>query len=73
MSGCRLFNAKAILLEEQKWYYLTHSLEDKGVHTFPKGLCPKVNVMARLDFEFAYYDSAVRRFNHYTKRTPSSG
>ena len=31
----RLFNAKAILLEEQLWYYLTHSWEDKGVHTFP--------------------------------------
>ena len=26
----RLFNAKAILLEEQLWYYLTHSWEDKG-------------------------------------------
>ena len=43
----RLFNAKAILLEEQKWYYLTHSWEDKGVRTFPKGICPKVNVIAR--------------------------
>ena len=41
---CRLFNAKAIFLEEQYWYYLTHSWEDKGVHTFPKGICPKVNV-----------------------------
>ena len=42
----RLFNAKAILLEEQSWYYLTHSWEDKGVHSFPKGICPKVNVIA---------------------------
>ena len=24
--------------------YLTHSWEDKGVHTFPKGICPKVNI-----------------------------
>ena len=24
-----LFNAKYILLEEQLWYYLTHSWEDK--------------------------------------------
>ena len=47
---CRLFNAKAILLEEQLWYYLTHSWEDKGVHTFPKGICPKVNVIARLEY-----------------------
>ena len=35
---CRLFNAKAILLEEQLWNYLTHSWKDKGVHTFPKGI-----------------------------------
>ena len=66
----RLFNAKAILREEQYWCYLTHSWQDKGVHTFPKGICPKVNVIARLEYEFAYYDSAVHRFNHYTTRTP---
>ena len=64
----RLFNAKAILLEEQ--YYLTHSWDDKGVHTFPNGICPKVNVIARLEYELAYYDSAVHRFNHYTTKTP---
>ena len=39
-------------------------------HTFPKGICPKVNVIARLEYELAYYDSAVHRFNHYTTRTP---
>ena len=61
---CRLFDAKAIR------YYLTHSWEDKGVHTFPKSICPKVNVIARLEYELAYYDSAVHRFNHYTTRTP---
>ena len=64
-----LFNAKAIILEEEEWYYLTHSWEDKGVHTFPKGICSKVNVIARLEFELAFYDSAVQRFNHYTTRT----
>ena len=41
------------------FYYLTHSWEDKGVHTFPKGICPKVNVIARLEYELAYYDSAI--------------
>ena len=66
----RLFNAKAILLEEHLWYYLTHSWEDKGVHTFLKGICPKVNVIARLEYELAYYDSTAHRFNHYTTRTP---
>ena len=30
-----LFNAKAILLKEQHWCYLTISWEDKGVYTFP--------------------------------------
>ena len=65
----RLINAKAILLEEQQWYYLTHSWEDKRVHTFLKGICPKVNAIARLEYELAYYDSAVHCINHYTTRT----
>ena len=65
-----LFNDKAILQEEQYWCYLTHSWEDKRVHTFPKGICPKVNVIARLEYELAYYDSVVHRFNNYTTRTP---
>ena len=47
----RLFDAKSILLEEQQRYYLTHRWEDKGVHTFSKGICPKVIVKARLEFE----------------------
>ena len=29
-----------------------------------------MNVIVRLEFELAYYDSAVHRFNHYTARTP---
>ena len=38
-----LFSAKTIILEEQQWCYLTYCWEDKEVHTFPKGICPKVN------------------------------
>ena len=38
----------------------------KRVHTFPKGICLKVNVIARLAFELAYYNSAIKHFNHYT-------
>ena len=64
-----LFNAKAILLEEQQWFYLTNNWEDKGVHTFPTGIYPKVNVIVQLKYKLAYYDSAVHRFNHYTTRT----
>ena len=40
------------------------------VHALPKGICPKVNVIARLEYGLAYYDSALRRFNHYTTSTP---
>ena len=29
-----------------------------------------MNVIARLEHELVYYDSAVHRFNHYTTRTP---
>ena len=29
-----------------------------------------MNVIARLEYELAYNDSAVHRFNHYTTRTP---
>ena len=36
----------------------------RGVHTFSKGICPKVNVVAWLEYELAYYDYAVHRFNH---------
>ena len=49
-----LFNTQAIILEEQKWYYLTHSWEDKGVHTFLEIIFSKVNVIARAEFEHAF-------------------
>ena len=39
------------------------------MHTFLKGICLKGNVIARLGFELAYYDSVVYRYNHYTTRT----
>ena len=55
------------------WYYLTHRWEDKGVHTFPKGTCLKVNVIVWLEFKLTYYDPAVQHFNHYTTEIiPSS-
>ena len=54
-----LFNTKSNLLGE-----------DKGVHTFPNSICVKVNKIAELEFELAYYDSVVQRFNHYTTNIP---
>ena len=34
------------------------------IHTFPKGISPKVNVIALLEFELAYYDVAVQHISH---------
>ena len=44
---------------------------DKGVHAFPKGINPKVNVIAQLEFELAYYDVAVQYVSHYAMETLS--
>ena len=34
------------------------------MHTFPEDISPKVNVLPRMDFELAYYDSTVQHINH---------
>ena len=34
-----------------------------GVNIFPKGICPKVNAIARLESELIYYNSTVQHFN----------
>ena len=68
-------NTRYNLLSGKRWSVCisksqrTFSWEDKGVHTFPRGICPKVNVIALLEYELAYCESAVNRFNHYTTRT----
>ena len=54
--------------KERYWYYLTHRWKDKRVYIFPQSIYSKVNVIVRLEFELAYYDSIVYRFNHYTTR-----
>ena len=36
------------------YYNLTHSCVDEGVHTFPKGINPKVNVIIWLKFKLAH-------------------
>ena len=47
-----------------------NSWKDKGVHSFPKGISPKVNIIERLEFELAYSDSAFKHFIPYTTGTP---
>ena len=49
-----------IFVEEQQWYNLTHSWRDKGFHAFHKVICPKLNLIAQLKFELAYYDVTVQ-------------
>ena len=65
MAYCRLFNAKTIVIEEQFWYYLSHSLRDNWVYSFPKDSRRKVDVIIRLEFEIALYDIAVELFKPY--------
>ena len=38
---------------------------DKGLYTFLKDSCPKVNVIVQIDFELVYYDGAVQHLRHY--------
>ena len=39
-------------------------------HTFPRVICPKVNIIARLEFELVYYELTVQYISHYTMGTP---
>ena len=66
-----LFNAEAILVQEQPWYDLTHGWGDKGVQTFPSDVSPKVNIIEWKDFESAYFVAAVQHVNHHTSELPS--
>ena len=45
--------------------------ENKRVQIFLKGICSKVNIKARLEFEFTDYDIAVQHVSRYTTGTPS--
>ena len=39
---------------------------NKGVHTFPKGIGPKVNVIVKLEFQLVYYDATVQDLSQGT-------
>ena len=50
-------------------YYLTHNWDgDMRVHTFPKGISPKLNIIIImwLEFELDYCDDAFQHISHYT-------
>ena len=48
---------------------LINSWANKVVHSFHKGIRPKVNIIAWLGFELAYYNVAFQHINHYTTET----
>ena len=50
-----LFNANAILVKEQKCYYLTDRCVNKGNHTFPRSICQNAKVIAQLAFEHTFF------------------
>ena len=41
-----------------------------GVHAFPKSINPKVNIIAQLGIELAYFETAVQHFRYYAMGTP---
>ena len=44
---------------------------DKGVHTFPNDISPKVNKTARLEFELTHFEFPIQFFRHCaTKSSP---
>ena len=44
-------------------------MKDKEVHTFSKGISPKVNVLAWLEFELASFETSVMLFSHFATLT----
>ena len=61
-----LFDAKAIFVVEH------YRGGNKGFHTYPEGIISKVNAIARLEFEYAYYEVAVQHVSHYATKIPPS-
>ena len=47
--------------------------ENKGVCTVTKGFSLKVKAAARLEFELAYFEAAVKRLSHYVTKTTLKG
>ena len=60
----RLFNAKAILVDKSK-VVIPFNWKDKRVHAFHEGISSKVNVIARIEFELAFFEVAFQHVSHY--------
>ena len=49
--------------------YVTYSWRYKVIHTFLKDISPKANIIAWLEFKFAYHDVTVQHISHKTMVT----
>ena len=58
------YNVKTNLVEERQWYYWNYILRDKGVLTFASSMSLKVSVIARVEFELTYFETAVQPLRH---------
>ena len=65
-----LFNNKPIFLEGKQCYYLTHCWGMRRFITFPEDISPKVNVVARLEFELVYDVIAVQHVSPNIDSSP---
>ena len=54
------------------WWWLLIAGGNKEVHTFPKGISLKVNIIVELEFEFTYYKVMSQHVNHYAMENPQS-
>ena len=63
-----LYNTKAILIDKPQRYC---SWWKMGVHTFRKGISPKMNVIVQLKFKLTYFEVTAHHINHYATGSPS--
>ena len=57
---------KLSLEKKQSWNQWTHCLKNSRDHIFPKNICPKVFLLARIEFELSYDDIAAYHVSHYS-------
>ena len=64
-----LFNTKVIIQNNsgRTMKHVAWRWENKGFHTFPFGISPKVNVIVRLELELTDCDVTVQLVSHYTR------
>ena len=57
---------------EQEWYNLTHTRWVRSFNDFPKGISPKVKVIAWLEFELTCFKASVQHVSPPPPETNSN-